>query len=177
MAEKYRLPRADYPEEVGVSGVEIEKFLIDIEENDYNIHSFMVLRHGKVAAECYRAPFTADRPHALYSVSKTFTAVAVGIAVGEGLLSPDDKVKDFFPEYTENLHDKYLDALADISIEEMEPRKDIYAIREFLEKPIEDLYWDMSISERRQFWRGIIDHISFDRERNISVHYLRHDLC
>ena len=111
MAEKYRLPRADYPEEVGVSGVEIEKFLIDIEENDYNIHSFMVLRHGKVAAECYRAPFTADRPHALYSVSKTFTAVAVGIAVGEGLLSPDDKVKDFFPEYTENLHDKYLDAL------------------------------------------------------------------
>ncbi|MBR5424725.1 MAG: serine hydrolase [Clostridia bacterium] len=111
MAEKYKLPRARYPEEAGVSGVEIEKFLIDIEENDYNIHSFMVLRHGVVAAECYRAPFTADRPHALYSVSKTFTAVAVGIALGEGLLSLDDKVKDFFPEYTDRLKDKYLDML------------------------------------------------------------------
>ena len=111
MAELYRLPRAAYPEEVGVSGVEIEKFLIDIEENGYNVHSFMVLRHGVVAAECYRAPFSADRPHALYSVSKTFTAAAVGIAVGEGLLRLDDKVKDFFPEYTANLRDKKLDML------------------------------------------------------------------
>jgi len=111
MAEKYRLPRAAYPEEVGVSGVEVEKFFIDIEENDINIHSFMILRHGKVAAECYRAPFSADKPHALYSVSKTFTSVAVGIAVGEGLISLDDKVKDFFPEYTEKLNDKKLDML------------------------------------------------------------------
>lgn len=111
MAEKYRLPRAAYPEEVGVSSAQIEKFFIDIEENDVNIHSFMILRHGKVAAECYRAPFSADKPHALYSVSKTFTSAAVGIAVGEGLISLDDKVKDFFPEYTKNLNDKFLDML------------------------------------------------------------------
>ena len=111
MADTYQLPRAAFPEEAGVSGKEIEAFLTDIEANGYNVHSFLVLRHGKVAAECYRAPFTADRPHALYSVSKTFTAAAVGIAVGEGLLRLDDKVKDFFPEYTKDLNDKKLDTL------------------------------------------------------------------
>ena len=111
MSELYKLPRAASPEEVGVSGAVIDRFLTDIEENGHNVHSFLVLRHGKVAAECYRAPFTADRPHALYSVSKTFTAAAIGIAAGEGLLSLDDRVKDFFPEITQNLKDKKLDML------------------------------------------------------------------
>ena len=111
MTEKYKLPRAKTPEEAGVSGKQVEAFLNDIEENNINIHSFMILRHGKVAAECWRAPFSPEEPHALYSVSKTFTSAAVGIAVGEGLISLDDKVKDFFPEYTEKLHDKKLDAL------------------------------------------------------------------
>lgn len=106
-----KIPRAKNPEEVGVSGKAVEAFLNDIEENEINIHSFMILRHGKVAAECWRAPFSAEKPHALYSVSKTFTSAAIGIAIGEGLLSMDDKVKDFFPEFTANLHDEKLDQL------------------------------------------------------------------
>ncbi len=111
MAEKFCLERAVKPEDVGVSSAEIAAFLDEIEENDFNVHSFMVLRHGKVAAECWRAPFAPEEPHALYSVSKTFTAVAVGIAVGEGLLTTEDKVKDYFPEITQDLKDKKLEQL------------------------------------------------------------------
>lgn len=73
--------------------------------------------------------------------------------------------------------DEFLDELDKLKLEDEEPKKDIEAIRRFLERPIEDLYWEMEISERRQFWRGIIDHISLDKERNISVHYLRPDPC
>lgn len=109
--KELRIPRAKTPEEVGVSGKAVEAFLNEIEENRVNIHSFMILRHGKVAAECWRAPFSPETPHALYSVSKTFTGAAVGIAIGEGLLSMDDKVKDFFPEYTAHLKDPKLDRL------------------------------------------------------------------
>ena len=105
------LPRSASPEAVGVSSAVVARFLHGMEAEGVNIHSFMVLRHGKVAAECYRAPFTAETPHAMYSVSKSFTSTALGIAVGEGLLSPDDKVRDFFPEFTEHRRDKYLDLL------------------------------------------------------------------
>ena len=49
-----------------------------------DIHSVMVLRHGKVIAEMYPAPFKPEYGHQLFSCSKTFTAAAVGI----GLLQP-----------------------------------------------------------------------------------------
>lgn len=106
-----RIPRASFPEEVGVSSKAIGIFLDEIEKNGIDIHSFMVIRHGKVAAECYRAPFTAERPHAMYSVSKTVTATAIGLAVSEGFLNLDDKVRDIFSDYTENISDTNLDKL------------------------------------------------------------------
>jgi len=105
------IPRAKTPEEVGVSSAAIRNFLNEIEYRNVNIHSFMVIRHGKVACECFRAPYTPERPHAMYSVSKTITATAVGIAVGEGLIRLDDKVKDYFPDYCEGRQDLKLNNL------------------------------------------------------------------
>ncbi|NLA76565.1 MAG: serine hydrolase, partial [Clostridiales bacterium] len=96
---KKLLPRAESPEEVGVSSSELVEFLRDMEENGLEFHSFMVIRHGKVAAVCYREPFNAETPHAMYSVSKTFSGTAIGFAVHEGILSLDTRVIDVFPEY------------------------------------------------------------------------------
>ena len=39
-----------------------------------------------------------DKPHILNSVSKTFTATAVGLAASEGRLKLTDKVISFFPD-------------------------------------------------------------------------------
>lgn len=111
MVQENRLPRAAFPEEVGVSSGQVLAFLRQIEAERVNAHSFLVLRHGRVAAECYRAPFSAEIPHAMYSVSKSLTSTALGIAIGEGLLSLDDRVRDFFPEYTAGMRDKKLDLL------------------------------------------------------------------
>jgi CubicO group peptidase (beta-lactamase class C family) len=62
------------------------------------MNSFMLLRHGQVIAEAWWAPYTADAPHSLYSLSKSFTSTAVGLAIAEGKLSIDDQVLKFFPE-------------------------------------------------------------------------------
>lgn len=97
--EQYRIPRASSPEEVGVSSKMTEAFIKEVEESGLELHSLMVLRHGKVAAEWYNAPYGSDTPNAMYSVSKSFTSAAIGFAVHEGILSLDDKVVDFFPEY------------------------------------------------------------------------------
>ncbi len=64
------LPRAASPEEVGVSSALTEQFLHYIKEQNLEFHSFMVIRHGKIAVEWYNEPYTADTSHSMYSVSK-----------------------------------------------------------------------------------------------------------
>jgi CubicO group peptidase (beta-lactamase class C family) len=59
----------------------------------------MVLRNGQVIVEAWWAPEAADKPHVLWSLSKSFTSTAVGLAIEEGLLKLDDPVLKFFPEY------------------------------------------------------------------------------
>lgn len=105
------LPRAKTPEEAGVSSYAVEKFLEYIKKEDLEFHSLMVIRHGKVAVEWYNEPYNAQSKHAMYSVSKSFTSTAVGFAIDEGLFSLDDKVLDFFPEYTPKTPSPYFDEL------------------------------------------------------------------
>lgn len=59
----------------------------------------MVVRHGHVVAEGWWAPYSAERPHLLYSLTKSFTSVAVGFAIADGLLSLDDRVVEVLPEH------------------------------------------------------------------------------
>ncbi|MBR5686222.1 MAG: serine hydrolase [Muribaculaceae bacterium] len=59
---------------------------------EVDLHHFMMLRHGKVIAEWHAAPYQTEQLHTLYSASKTVTAMAVGLAVDDGLLTVDDKV-------------------------------------------------------------------------------------
>ncbi len=59
----------------------------------------MVVRHGHVVAEGWWAPYSAERPHLLYSLTKSFTSVAVGLVIADGLLSLDDRVVDVLPEH------------------------------------------------------------------------------
>jgi CubicO group peptidase (beta-lactamase class C family) len=58
----------------------------------------MLVRHGHVIAEGWWGPYAADTPHMLFSLSKSFTSTAVGLAVAEGKLSTDDPVLKFFPD-------------------------------------------------------------------------------
>lgn len=70
-------------------------YLQAVSDSTEDLHSVMVLQHGKILEEKFFVPDTA---HILNSVSKTFTSTAVGFAISEGLLSLDDKIVDLFPE-------------------------------------------------------------------------------
>lgn len=89
------LPRCR-PEEVGIPSEAIERML-DAGQG-IELHSVMILRHGQVAAEGWWAPYRAETPQLLYSLSKSFTATAVGFALAERRLSLDDPVAAFFPD-------------------------------------------------------------------------------
>ena len=83
---------------------------------DCEIHHVMVLRHGKVIAEVHPAPFRAEDAHTLYSASKTFTSLAVGIAIDENLLRLDDRVMTFFPDKRTN---KVSDNMAAMTVRDL----------------------------------------------------------
>ncbi len=91
------LPRST-PEAQGVSSSAILSFIEAAELEIDALHSFMLLRHGAVVAEGWWTPYNAASPHMLYSLSKSFTSTAVGLAIGAGKLSVDDTVLSFFPD-------------------------------------------------------------------------------
>lgn len=86
------------PESAGCPSQAVLDFMSAVSRRRISLHSFLLMRHGKIAARCAYAPYTLSGRHRIYSVSKSVTSAAVGIAVKEGLLSLDDKPADFFPE-------------------------------------------------------------------------------
>ncbi|MDO4972061.1 MAG: serine hydrolase [Bacteroidales bacterium] len=80
------------------------------------MHHVMVLRHGKVIGELHPKPFHANDPHTLYSESKTFTAIAVGLCVDDKLLKVTDRVVSFFPD---KLPEKISDNLAKMTLRDL----------------------------------------------------------
>lgn len=92
-----KLPRSS-PEEQGIPAQAISSFLAAVEREGLELHSLMLLRRGHVVAEGWWHPYDADGVHLLYSLSKSFTVTAVGMAVEESLLSVEDSVISFFPD-------------------------------------------------------------------------------
>ena len=95
------LPRS-MPEAHGVSSVSILKFVQAADKELDAIHSFMLVRDGHVIAECWWAPESPDKPHTMWSLTKSFTSTAVGLAQAEGKLAIDDKVLKYFPDDAPN---------------------------------------------------------------------------
>jgi CubicO group peptidase (beta-lactamase class C family) len=69
-------------------------------------HSLMVVKGGHVVAERWWRPYGPDRPHLLYSLSKSFTSTALGLAVAEGLVDLDATVLSYFPEWDDRVTDE-----------------------------------------------------------------------
>ena len=85
------------PEKCGVESAAIGEFVKRLQKMDA-IHSFMLLRNDKIIAQTWWKPFKKEYKHELFSCSKSFVSAAFGIAAGENLVSPDDKLVSFFPE-------------------------------------------------------------------------------
>ena len=115
-AQINELPRST-PEEQGVPS----KALVALFDSLHvmpgtDIHSMIVMRHGKVVGEFYPAPFAPEYQHTQYSSSKTLVSLAVGIAIDENRLRLTDRVAAFFPEH---LPDSISTNLAAMTLEDL----------------------------------------------------------
>ena len=90
------------PEEVGIPSGAIAAYIRAIEERRLCLHSLLIIRRGALVFEGQWAPMTSTEKHRLYSSSKSFVSMAIGLLVGDGKLQLSDRVVDFFPEYDQS---------------------------------------------------------------------------
>lgn len=86
------------PESVGIDSASIAEFEKLIREKNAGHQGYMIYRHGKLAAASISEPYRFTDKRHVYSISKSWTSTAVGIAVDEGLIKLDDKLISFFPD-------------------------------------------------------------------------------
>ena len=91
------LPRST-PEAEGIASSAILDFLREADAQLDSLHSVMVVRHGRVIAEGWWKPHAAEHPHLMFSVSKSFTSIAAGLAIAERRITLDDLVIDLLPD-------------------------------------------------------------------------------
>ena len=104
-AEIIDLPRVETPDSVAKA---MEGFFQTAAADSMDIHSVMIVKDGSVIYSHWQSEGVDSVPHVLHSVSKTFTATAVGLAIAESKMALTDKVVDYFPdklpaEVSENL--------------------------------------------------------------------------
>jgi hypothetical protein len=73
--------------------------LYDLEkEKAANVHNIMVIKDGEVILEASAPGYDVNCAHLAHSMSKTVTAIAIGMLVDDGKISVDENIIGFFPE-------------------------------------------------------------------------------
>ena len=84
------------PEEINIPSEAIVNFMKNLDGNNVNIHSFIMLYEDKIFAEGYYKGFNRDTKHRMYSVGKSFTSIAIGLLQNEGKIKISDNICDYF---------------------------------------------------------------------------------
>ncbi|MBQ8529486.1 MAG: serine hydrolase [Clostridia bacterium] len=86
------------PEQAGVSSFAVAEFIRNLNKRGMQMHSLLMMKGDKLFAEYYWAPFNKSFTHRMYSQTKSYTSVAIGLLEEEGKLSLDDPISKYFPE-------------------------------------------------------------------------------
>lgn len=85
-------------EEMGLSSHTIGEALATFVNHRIQMHSFLVARNTALVCEAYWRPYGREDLHRMYSVTKSFVSLAIGILVDQGAIGLDDRIIDYFPE-------------------------------------------------------------------------------
>lgn len=92
--------RSSTPEAQGIDSAKLADLLLAIREQNVQIHSLLVIRHGYVVVDATFYPYDGQTPHNVASVTKSLMTTLIGIAADQGVLGLDDKMVSFFPDRT-----------------------------------------------------------------------------
>lgn len=84
------------PESVGVDSKNLYKLINRLDK--LHMHSVMIARGEDIFCECYWKPFDKDFCHRMYSVTKSYMSVAIGLCVEDGLIDLDKPIVEYFED-------------------------------------------------------------------------------
>lgn len=120
------------PENMGVPSNRIYNFIKKLESNNIPMHSMLISRHGNLITEAYYAPYERDTLHRMFSISKSFTSIAIGHLISLGKLSLSDKIIQFFPEMLPEVLHPYI---AEMTIYDMLTMQTCYSTTTYKDHP------------------------------------------
>lgn len=86
------------PEEFGIPTEAVEKLEAAYQRLGVRMHGYMLIGGKKILAERYWEPYHVSEKHRMYSVTKSFVAVAVGLLIKNNMVKLTDRICDYFPE-------------------------------------------------------------------------------
>ena len=86
------------PESCGIESSRILEFLEYLEDSGLVTHGMLIAKDDKIFTEAYWKPFDKDFCHRMYSQTKSYASIAVGLLAEEGKISLDDKIYDYFKD-------------------------------------------------------------------------------
>jgi CubicO group peptidase (beta-lactamase class C family) len=96
------------PEKKGIPTEALKKYIEHLEYHGLNTHSLIVARGNDIVLEKYWEPFNRDFLHRMYSVTKSFVAIAIGFLADEGRVSLADPISKYFPTEAALAKDDYI---------------------------------------------------------------------
>jgi len=88
------------PESEGIDSAKLAQALFDIRSTGMNIHSLLVIRHGKLVLDAKFYPYDGKVPHELASGTKSIMTTLIAIAADQGKLDLDQPMVSFFQDRT-----------------------------------------------------------------------------
>ena len=96
------------PESCGIESSRVLEFLEYLEDAGLTTHGLLMMKDDRVFAEAYWKPFNKDFCHRMYSQTKSYASIAIGLLEEEGKISLDDKIYDYFKDELENPPSEYM---------------------------------------------------------------------
>ncbi len=85
------------PNHVTIKWDGLDQKLSDVLATQYN-DGILVIKNGRVVIEGYSGALTQDKPHAMFSMTKSFVGSMAGILANDGIVDLNKTVKEYIPE-------------------------------------------------------------------------------
>ena len=95
----------------GVSPKAVSDFIKKCAENSINLRMLQVIKGCEPLVRVALEPYTTEAPCYLYSLSKSFTSIACGMCIEDGLLSTETKMCELFSDKLPEIVDENLASL------------------------------------------------------------------
>jgi len=96
------------PNEVGVSKEQLDRFLEKVNIPSNKIHNLAMLRGNFIFLEATSKYHKINELHRMYSQTKSYVGLAIGILVDEGKIDINNTLASYFPEYIDKNTDEVL---------------------------------------------------------------------